>query len=390
MPTKTVRCSSITPTLQMLGSSPSSLSRCGTAVVETALAVSGFRAPSGRGLASTLSLAGLVSAGNSNTRRSVERYNIVKESLRGFAKRHGVNPKTVAKWKARSSAFRPADRTQAKPRSTVLSAEEEAVVVAFRRHTLLPLDDCLYALAADDPPSDGLVSSPVSATPRDLPACRRSKAKPPPNANSRPIRSAIFIPTSPKFEPPKANSTCSSPSTERRSSPSSRCTRRWRAPHRGRLPAPPRSPPSLTRSIPSSPTMEPTSPRQSNTSSAATRNIKAALEAGELVWAHAFEYAFARERRRSPADKAQASMDQAGQVERMNRTIKDATVKRYFYQHPRPAASPSAKLRQRLQLRQAAQNPPGPHPHEFVCKAWTSEPQRFKLNPLQQMPGLNN
>jgi hypothetical protein len=28
-------------------------------------------------------------------------------------------------------------------RSTVLTAEEEAVVVAFRRHTLLPLDDCL-------------------------------------------------------------------------------------------------------------------------------------------------------------------------------------------------------------------------------------------------------
>jgi hypothetical protein len=28
----------------------------------------------------------------------------------------------------------------------VLSLEEEAIVVAFRRHTLLPLDDCLYAL----------------------------------------------------------------------------------------------------------------------------------------------------------------------------------------------------------------------------------------------------
>jgi hypothetical protein len=27
-----------------------------------------------------------------------------------------------------------------------MSAEEEAVVVAFRRHPLLPLDDCLYAL----------------------------------------------------------------------------------------------------------------------------------------------------------------------------------------------------------------------------------------------------
>ena len=28
----------------------------------------------------------------------------------------------------------------------MLSVDEEAVVVAFRRHTLLPLDDCLYAL----------------------------------------------------------------------------------------------------------------------------------------------------------------------------------------------------------------------------------------------------
>ena len=32
------------------------------------------------------------------------------------------------------------------PRSTVLTREEEAIVVAFRRHTLLPLDDCLYGL----------------------------------------------------------------------------------------------------------------------------------------------------------------------------------------------------------------------------------------------------
>lgn len=32
------------------------------------------------------------------------------------------------------------------PRSTVLTPEEEAIVVAFRRHTLLPLDDCLYGL----------------------------------------------------------------------------------------------------------------------------------------------------------------------------------------------------------------------------------------------------
>ena len=65
--------------------------------------------------------------------------------MRALAKRYGVNPKTIAKWKARKSV---ADlRTGPKePRSTVLTVEEEAVVVAFRRHTLLPLDDCLYAL----------------------------------------------------------------------------------------------------------------------------------------------------------------------------------------------------------------------------------------------------
>lgn len=32
------------------------------------------------------------------------------------------------------------------PKSTVLTLEEEAIIVAFRKHTLLPLDDCLYAL----------------------------------------------------------------------------------------------------------------------------------------------------------------------------------------------------------------------------------------------------
>src|SRR5215216_5543613 len=71
-------------------------------------------------------------------------------SLRSLAKRYGINQKTVAKWKKRTSA---ADqRTGPKaPHSTVLSTEEEAIIVAFRRHTLLPLDDCLYALQATIP-----------------------------------------------------------------------------------------------------------------------------------------------------------------------------------------------------------------------------------------------
>jgi transposase-like protein len=73
-----------------------------------------------------------------------------QESLRTLAKRHGINPKTVAKWRKRNSvADLPTGPKQA--RSTVLSAEEEASIVAFRRHTLLPLDDCLDALQATIP-----------------------------------------------------------------------------------------------------------------------------------------------------------------------------------------------------------------------------------------------
>ncbi len=73
-----------------------------------------------------------------------------QESLRALARRHGINPKTVAKWRKRCSV---ADLPTGpkKPRSTVLTIEQEAVIVAFRKHTLLPLDDCLYALQATIP-----------------------------------------------------------------------------------------------------------------------------------------------------------------------------------------------------------------------------------------------
>ena len=57
----------------------------------------------------------------------------------------GINVKTVAKWRKRETVE---DRKTGPtyPNSTVLSTDEEAMIVAFRRHTLLPMDDCLYAL----------------------------------------------------------------------------------------------------------------------------------------------------------------------------------------------------------------------------------------------------
>jgi hypothetical protein len=68
--------------------------------------------------------------------------------LRALAKRHGINPKTLAKWRKRSSAAdMPNGPKDAK--SSVLSTAEEAIIVAFRKHTLLPLDDCLSSHQAD-------------------------------------------------------------------------------------------------------------------------------------------------------------------------------------------------------------------------------------------------
>ena len=87
-----------------------------------------------------------------------------QESLRVLAKRYGINPKTVAKWKQRGSVTdRPTGPRE--PRSTVLSMEDEAIIVAFRQHTLLPLDDCLYALQATIPRSDPIIIPSLSSAP---------------------------------------------------------------------------------------------------------------------------------------------------------------------------------------------------------------------------------
>ena len=76
-------------------------------------------------------------------------------------------------------------------------------------------------------------------------------------------------------------------------------------------------------------------------------------------------------------------------VERMNRTIKEATVKRFHYES-------HDQLRQHLAHFVAAYNfgrrlktLKGLTPYESICKAWASQPEYFRLNPLQQIPGLN-
>lgn len=127
-----------------------------------------------------------------------------QESLIALAERYDINPKTVHKWRKRSSV---SDAPMGpEPRSTTLSAEQEAVIVAFRKHTLLPLDDCLYALQATIP------ALTRSALHRCLQrhgisrACPRSKATSPQRSRSSSlIRSGIFMWTSPRYAPNRAS-----------------------------------------------------------------------------------------------------------------------------------------------------------------------------------------
>ena len=66
-------------------------------------------------------------------------------STAALSRELGINPKTVAKWRERAT-LEDRETGPRVPRSTVLSEDEEAMMVAFWRHTFLPLDDRLYAL----------------------------------------------------------------------------------------------------------------------------------------------------------------------------------------------------------------------------------------------------
>jgi hypothetical protein len=85
-------------------------------------------------------------------------------------------------------------------------------------------------------------------------------------------------------------------------------------------------------------------------------------------------------------------MPDNGMVERMNRTIKDATVRRYH--NRRYYYESHDQLRQHLvnfvvayNLARRLTTLRGLTPHEAICKAWTDEPLRFLHDPYRQILG---
>ena len=68
-----------------------------------------------------------------------------QESLIKLSIKYGVNPKTIQKWKKRDFTH-DAKMGPKVVKSTVLSEAEERAIVLFRKMTELPLDDVLYSL----------------------------------------------------------------------------------------------------------------------------------------------------------------------------------------------------------------------------------------------------
>jgi transposase InsO family protein len=78
-----------------------------------------------------------------------------------------------------------------------------------------------------------------------------------------------------------------------------------------------------------------------------------------------------------------------GQIERMNRTIKDATVKRFHHDSHDQLRTHLTDFMGAYNFARRLKTLGGLTPYEYTCKIWTSEPDSFILNPILQMPGLN-
>jgi transposase InsO family protein len=113
-----------------------------------------------------------------------------------------------------------------------------------------------------------------------------------------------------------------------------------------------------------------------------------ALARGEIFRAHSFELACAQNDVDHRLTKPRHRWTN-GQAERMNRTLKDATVRRYYYDTHDQLRGHLGDFLAAYNFARRLKTLRGLTPYEYICKIWTIEPERFRLHPLHQMPGLN-
>ena len=298
-----------------------------------------------------------------------------QESLRALSRRYSINQKTVAKWKKRGFiSDLPTGPTQ--PKSTVLSVEDEAIIVAFRRHTLLPLDDCLYALQptiphltrsslhrclqrhdisrlpevkGDKPDKKKFKSYPIGYFHIDIAEVRTAEGK---------LYLYVAIDRTSKFAfvqlVKKTGRTSAS----------------------AFLMALIKAVPYKIHIVLTDNGIQFTFPPRYATGSTARHMT------------HMFDLRCHENGIEHRLTKIKHPWTN-GQVERMNRTIKEATVKRYHYDSHRQLQSHLTDFISAYNYGRRLKTLKGLTPYEYICKIWTNEPKRFTLDPIHQMPGLN-
>ena len=314
---------------------------------------------------------GQVLHGSATTTEAVRRaIQNSEESLRALSKRYGINQKTVAKWKKRTSvADLPTGPKE--PKSTVLSVEEEAVIVAFRKHTLLPLDDCLYALQptiphlsrsslhrclqrhgigrlpdvdADKPARKKFKRYPIGYFHIDIAEVQTAEGK---------LYLFVAIDRTSKYAYVELHEKA------------------------GKMAA---------------------AQFLRNLIAAVPYAIHTVLTDNGIQFTnqerhrYAFDHIFDRVCSEHEIEHRLTKIKHPwtnGQVERMNRTIKEATVKRFHYDD-------HDQLRRHLQdfidaynFGRRLKTLKGLTSYEFICKRWTAEPDRFIINPTHQSAGSN-
>ncbi|MCO6415043.1 integrase core domain-containing protein, partial [Siccirubricoccus sp. KC 17139] len=116
--------------------------------------------------------------------------------------------------------------------------------------------------------------------------------------------------------------------------------------------------------------------------------IREAMERGELFRAHSFELACAQNRIEHRLTKPHHPWTN-GQVERMNRALKEATVRRYHYGSHDELRSHLVLFLNAYNYARRLKTLKGLTPYEFICRSWATEPHRFTADPHHQMPGPN-
>ena len=293
-----------------------------------------------------------------------------QESMIVLAERHGINPKTVAKWRKRDFVHDVAMGPK-KPSSTVLTEEEEMAAVAFRRYTLLPLDDCLYALQSSIP----------HLTRSNLHRCfqRHGISRLPEVEGDKPAKQAFK-----KYPIGYFHIDIAEVQTEE-----------------GKL--------YLFVAIDRTSKFAYAELHEKSTRMIAREFLENLIKAvpykiHTILTDNGIQFA----KREGTEDYRDIPFDRVclvhsidhrltkikhpwtnGQVERMNRTLKDATVKKYYYQT-------HSQLKEHMQTFLMAYNFArrlktlnGLTPYEYICKIWTNEPDRFTINPFHHTVGLN-